>query len=162
MPCSAVSVLCAASASSFASASRLSRSAAISRARFFKVLILARRQSEPAEAVGAGAAQGVVVKRIERGADAGPDRRRTRGGNLLAADDRRQTGITGLAPPQRRHARELQYRLQSRILLDQRVDGAVEVGLGVEVDGHYRIVLVMAGMLVCLAQTAYTCFRSGL
>ena len=80
-------------------------------------LDLGARQSEPAEAVGAGAAQGVVVKRIERGADAGPDCRRTRGGNLLAADDRRQTRKTGLAPPQRRHARELQYRLQSRVQL---------------------------------------------
>src|SRR3984957_20842654 len=57
-------------------------------------LDLGARQSEPAQAVGASAAQGVMVKRIERGADAGPDRRSTGGGNLLAADDRRKAGIT--------------------------------------------------------------------
>jgi hypothetical protein len=41
MPCSAVNVLCAASASSFASTSRFNRSDAISRARLFRVLIFA-------------------------------------------------------------------------------------------------------------------------
>ena len=100
-------------------------------------LDLRRRQSEPAQTVGAGAAQCVMVKRIERGADAAPDRRGARGRHLLAADDRRQAGKAGLAPPQRRHARKLKYRFQPRILLDQRVDGVFEVGLGVEVDDHW-------------------------
>ena len=132
--CSAVSVSCAASASSFASTSRFNRSAAISRARCFQGFDLRRRQSEPAQPVGARLAQRVMVKRIERGADAGPDRRGAGGGQLLAADDRGQAGITGLAPPQRRHACDLEYRLQPRVLLHQRVDGLFEVGLGVEVE----------------------------
>ena len=139
MPCSAVSVLCAASASSFSQYIEVKSLGGEFARQILQGLDLGGRQSEPSEALGAGAAQGVVMKRIERGADAGPDRRRTRGGQLLAADDRRKAGITGLAPPQRRHPCELQYRLQSRILLDQRVDGAVEVGLGVEVDGHCEL-----------------------
>src|SRR6266403_5101900 len=80
-----------------------------------------------------------MIKRIERGADAGPDRRSAGGGQLLAADDRSQARKTGVAPPQRRHARELKYGPQPRVLLDQRVDGIFEVGLGVEVEGHCRV-----------------------
>ena len=33
---------------------------------FFRVLILAAGQAEPAEAVGAGLADGVVIERVER------------------------------------------------------------------------------------------------
>src|SRR3981081_2480750 len=136
MPGSDVSVLCAASASSFASTSRLSRSDAISRARLFRVLIFPPHPAEPPQSIGARLPQRVMVKRIERGADAGPDRGRAGGRQLLAADDRSQAGITGLAPPQRRHARKLKYRFEPRVLLEQHVDGLFEIGLGVEVDGH--------------------------
>src|SRR5207247_6440563 len=99
-------------------------------------LDLRRRQTEPAQPVGAGAAQRVMVKRIERGADAGPDRRGAGGGELLAADDRGQASIAGLAAAQRRHARNLKYRFEPRILFYQDVDGLFEVDLGVEVDDH--------------------------
>ena len=112
-------------------------------------LDLGRRQPEPAEPVGAGLAQRVVVERIERGADAAPDRRGARGRQLLAADDRGKPGKARLAPPQRRHAREFEDRLQPRVLLDQRVDGVFEIGLGVEVDGHCWMVnflVVMRGL----------------
>src|SRR3981189_3675061 len=77
-----------------------------------------------------------MVKRIERGADAGPDRRGARGRYLLAADDCSQAGKAGVTPPQRRHARQLKYGFEPRVLLEQRVDGAFEVGLGVEVEDH--------------------------
>ena len=83
-----------------------------------------------------------MVKWIERGADAGPDRRGAGGRELLPADDRGQAGIAGLAAAQRRHARQLKYRLEPRVLLNQRVDGLFEVGLGVEVDEHCRINLL--------------------
>ena len=43
-------------------------------------LDLRRRQPKPAQAVGAGAAERIGVKRIERGREAGPDRRGARGG----------------------------------------------------------------------------------
>ena len=99
-------------------------------------LDLGGRKPEPAEAVGARLADGVVIERIERGREASPDRRGTRGGELLAADDRGQAGKTRLALPQRRHARQLEDRLQPHVLLDQRVDGVFEIGLAVEVDGH--------------------------
>ena len=88
-----------------------------------------------------------MMKRIERRADAVPDRRRARGGELLAADDRGKTGKAGLALPQRRHAREFEYRSKPRVLLDQRVDGIFEIGLGVEVNGHWINSVVMAGLV---------------
>ncbi len=50
-----------------------------------------------------------------------------------------KAGIAGLAPPQRRHARQLKYRFEPGVLLEQRVDGLFEVGLRVEVDGHLLI-----------------------
>jgi len=99
-------------------------------------LDLRRRQAEPAEPARARLAQAVMVERIERSADSGPDCRSTRGRQLLAADDVGQSGKARLAPPQRRHARDLEHRFEPRVLLDQRVDGRFEVGLGVEVEGH--------------------------
>src|SRR5437879_5440352 len=80
-----------------------------------------------------------MVKRIERGADAGPDRRGARGRYLLAADDRSQAGKAGVTPPQRRHAGKFEYGFEPRVLLEQRVDGAFEVGLGVEVEDHCEL-----------------------
>jgi hypothetical protein len=77
-----------------------------------------------------------MVERIERGGEAAPDRGGARGRHLLAADDRGKAGIAGLAPPQRRHARDREHGLKPRILPDQRVNGLFEVGLGVEVEGH--------------------------
>ena len=135
MPCSAVSVWCAASASSSASTSRLTRSAASSRARFFSVLILAADSpSRPSRSVRAWRTAcwskgSNALRRPQIAAGA-------RGGKLLAADDVRETDKAGLAPPQRGHARELQHGLQPRVLPDQRADGIFEVGLAVEVDGH--------------------------
>ena len=96
-------------------------------------------QAEPAEPVGAGLADRLMIERIERGREPPPDRRGARGRQLLAADDRGEAGKTRLALPQRRHARELEDRLQPRVLLDQRVDGVFEVGLAVEVDGHWYV-----------------------
>ena len=83
-------------------------------------LDLGRRQSEPAETLSAGVVQRVVMKWIERGRQARPDRGGAGRRQLLAADDCRQAGKTGRAPPQRGHARKLQDGLQPRILLDQR------------------------------------------
>ena len=71
-------------------------------------------KAEPSEALGARLADGLGIERIERGREASPDRRGTRGGELLAADDCRQPGKTRLALPQRRHARQLENRLQPR------------------------------------------------
>src|SRR5882672_12042882 len=87
-----------------------------------------------------------MVKRVERPADAGPDRRRTGGGHLLAADDVSKACEARLAPPQRRHAGKVKNRLEPRIMLHQRGDGAVEVGLGVEVDGHWALGSSCAGL----------------
>ena len=101
-------------------------------------------QAEPAEAVGAGLVDGVMIERVECRREPAPDGRRTRGRHLLAADDVRQTRKPRLALPQRRHACQLEDRLEPFILLDQRADGVVEVGLGVEVDGHFSHI-VMAG-----------------
>jgi hypothetical protein len=64
---------------------------------------------------------------------------------LLAADDRGQTGKAGVTPPQRRHARQFKYGFEPRVLLKQRVDGAFEVGLGVEVEDHPGIFFAVAG-----------------
>ncbi len=107
-------------------------------------LDLGAGQAEPAEAVGAGLADGVVIERIERRREPAPDRRRARGRDLLAADDVRQSRKPRLALPQRRHAREFEDRLEPLVLLDQRVDGVFEVGLGVEMDGHCTL-CVMRG-----------------
>jgi hypothetical protein len=57
----------------------------------------------------------------------------------------RKPSKTGLAPPQRRHAREFKYGFEPRVLLDERVDGVVEIGLGVEVNGHCAIFFVVVG-----------------
>jgi len=80
-----------------------------------------------------------MIERLERGADTAPDRRRAGGGYLLAADDVGKTGKAGLAPPQRRHPRQREDRLQPRIQFYQRMDGVFEVRLGFEVDGHFFI-----------------------
>jgi hypothetical protein len=49
----------------------------------------------------------------------------------------RKAGKAGLAPPQGRHARQSKNRLQSRILLHQRMDRGVEISLRFEVDRHF-------------------------
>src|SRR6516164_7793090 len=78
----------------------------------------------------------LLVERIERLAEAVPDRPGAGGRKLLAADDMREPDKAGLAPPERRHASALKDRLQPRVLLDQPMDSVFEIGLGVEVDGH--------------------------
>ena len=75
-----------------------------------------------------------MMERIERGAEPGPDRRGAGGGQLLAADDRGEAGKAGLAPPQRRHARQLEYGLSRGSCFTSAWIGVFEVGLGVEVD----------------------------
>src|SRR5919201_5948200 len=87
-----------------------------------------------------------MIERIERGREAAPDRRGARGRELLAADDGGKAGKTRLALAQRRHAREFEYRFETRVLLDQHVDGVFEIGLGVEVDSHLSL-FVMAGLV---------------
>ena len=86
--------------------------------------------------LGSDLGQGVVVEGIERREQAGADGGGAGGGKLLAADDRGKAGKTRLALAQRRHAGAFQDRLQPRVLPHQRMDGAFEIGLGVEVDGH--------------------------
>ena len=97
---------------------------------------LRRRQAETSQPVGAGAAQRIVVKGIERGGKPGPDRRGAGGGELLAADDRCKPCKAGLAPTQLRHAGELEHGLESRVQFHQRVDCFFEIVLAVEVEGH--------------------------
>ena len=91
---------------------------------------------QPANAIGARLADDLMIERVERRREASPDRRGARGGELLAGDDGRQPGKARLALPQRRHAGQLENRLQPHVLPDQRMDGVVEVGLAAEVDGH--------------------------
>jgi len=77
-----------------------------------------------------------MIERVECTYEAGPYRRGARGRQLLAAHDRGKAGKSGLALPQRRHAREFENGLEPRVLRDQRVDRVFEVGLGVEMNGH--------------------------
>src|SRR5882757_5176845 len=80
-----------------------------------------------------------MMKRIEGGGESAPDRGGAGGRQLLATDDGGEAGKARFAPPQRRHAGERQYRLQPRVEVDQRIDGVVEVVLGVEVNGHCKL-----------------------
>ena len=101
-------------------------------------------KTESAEPVGAGLADVIMVERIERFRQPPPDRPGTRRRQLLAAHDRSQAGKTRRALPQRRHARQLEDRLQSPVLPDQRSDVVFEIGLAVEVDGHPGIFFAVA------------------
>ena len=78
------------------------------------------------------------MKRLEGGAEPSPDRGGAGGRQLLAADDRGETLETGLALPQSGKAGAIEDRLQPWVLLHQRVDGVVKVGLGFQVDGHCK------------------------
>src|SRR5690349_5802902 len=69
-----------------------------------------------------------MMERIERSLHPAPDRRGARGGELLAAYDRRKPGKARLALAERRHAGARKDRLQPRILPDQRGDALVKVG----------------------------------
>ena len=99
-------------------------------------LDLGRRQPQPAEAIGAGAAQRPRVKRVKCRAQASPDRCGACGRKLLAANDMGKPDKTGLAPPQARHARDLEDRPKPRVALEERPDRLFEVVLAVEVEGH--------------------------
>src|SRR5579863_4252629 len=48
----------------------------------------------------------------------------------------RKSREAGLAPPQRRHPCDGEYRLKARVQLQKRVDRLFEIGLAVEVEGH--------------------------
>ena len=96
-------------------------------------------KTEPAEPVGAGLADGIMIERIERFRQPRPDRPGTRRRQLLAAHDRSQAGKTRLALPQRRHARAARGSACSRgSCLTSACDGVFEIGLAVEVDGHCK------------------------
>ena len=96
----------------------------------FQRLDLGGGQTEPAQPVGAGACGSPHGRTDRRRRQPSPDRRGARGRELLAADDAGKPRKTRLAPPQGGHAGEREDRLQPWVLLDQRVDGVFEVGLG--------------------------------
>ena len=104
----------------------------------FQGLDLGCRQSQPAQPVCAGASDRLVVKGIEGSGDPPPDRRGARGRELLAADDMRKPDKARFAPPQGRHARNVENRPQAWILLDQGANGFLEISLCVEVGGHCK------------------------
>ena len=106
---------------------------------------MAAEKPEPAEAVGAGFADDLVVERIKPGAS------RAQIAPALAVDNCWPHTIAARPAKPGSRCRSAgmpvssKIGFESHVLPDQCVDGIFEVGLAVEVDGHSRIFLVMAG-----------------
>ena len=77
-----------------------------------------------------------MVKWIEGGVDASPDRGSRFGRELLAAHDCSKASVTRFTPPQRRHSRHRKDRREAWVEIDQRIDRIFEIGLRVEMDCH--------------------------
>ncbi len=99
---------------------------------------LRRGQADARELGGACPQHGFGLERIECRNQPRPDRRGARGRELLRHHDRGETGKAALPPPQRRPSRLRQDRRKARVGLDQPRDRVVEIGLGVDEEGHDR------------------------
>ena len=82
------------------------------------------------------AQHGGVVERIEREVEPFPDGARARGRKLLRHHDLREPGKAIGAAAQRRLARDRQRLPEARIGRDEAAERRVEIGLGVDVEGH--------------------------
>jgi len=97
---------------------------------------LGRGKSEPAELVGARAAQRLGMERIEGALQPAPDRARTLGRQLLAADDAGEAWKSALSAAQIRLPGLIEHRRKARVRDQEQGRRGGQIGLGVEEVGH--------------------------
>src|SRR5262249_40952660 len=79
-----------------------------------------------------------VVERVEVLVEPRPDRFRARGRELLRDDDRGKAGKSVRPSPQRRPPRPRQHDAEAWIGVDETGDRVIEIGFGVDEEGHDR------------------------
>ena len=138
MPCTAVSAAWASSAGLSASARRSSSPRSIAFAMALSVRIFGAERPARASLAERARSSAAWSNGSKASVSRAPDRFRAGGRELLRDHDRGEPGKSVRPSPQRRPSGARQHVAEARVGADQAGDGVIEIGFGVDEEGHGR------------------------